>query len=204
MAEDDQDHQDHQDYPPLTFTRDGAALLVNGVVSPGAIDAFKAAMAAHPDVKALELQCVPGSMDDDTNLALGRLVRAAGLTTAVAAGGLVSSGGTDLFLAGRRRWLSADACVGVHSWGDGETTSGADTARDDLAHQPYLDYYRAMGIDVAFYWFTLDVSGPEDVHWMTPAEIIRFGMITEPFTTTAQDGGTIRARCLARDDERRF
>ena len=43
--------------------------------------------------------------------------------------------------------------------------------RDDPEHQLYLDFYEEMGTPAAFYWYTLRAAPPDDIHWMTEAEI---------------------------------
>ena len=96
------------------------------------------------------LHSVPGSIDDAANFRLARMVRQAGLATRVPAGGLVASGGVDLFAAGVRRDAQPGACLGVHSWARGGfngTQTANDLPRDHRLHQVYLRYYREMGVD---------------------------------------------------------
>lgn len=132
----------------------------------------------HPEVDTLVLADVPGSVDDHANVRAARLVRAAGLTTRVPPGGEVASGGVDLFLAGRARRAAPDARLGVHSWSDGRI-DGADVPPDDPQHALYLELYEELGIPTAFYWFTLTAAPADDIHWMTPAELERFGVLTD-------------------------
>lgn len=135
-------------------------------------DAFE----ANPDIKMMVLQFLPGSVDDESNLEASRLIRANGMTTVVPADGFVASGGTDMFLAGLRREIQSGACVGVHSWADGDGTEGKDIPRDDAEHQLYLSYYDEMGIDPDFYWFTLHAAEADGMHYMTNAEITRYAV----------------------------
>jgi len=164
------------DYDPLAFAPQGDALVLTGVIDARALPAFAEAMDAYPETETLILQSVPGSADDDANLELARQVRALGLTTVVPSDGVVASGGTDLFLAGTMRQIGDGACIGVHSWGDSQIGAGSDVPREDPVHQLYLDYYREIGIDPEFYWFTLEAASVEDIHWMRVAEQTRFGM----------------------------
>ena len=92
---------------------------------------------------------------------------------------MVASGGTDLFLAGAKRILEPGACVGVHSWSDG-FRDGQDAPKDAPIHQEYLDFYKAIGIDGAFYWYTLDVASADEMHWMSASEAKSFAMTTKP------------------------
>ena len=74
----------------------------------------------------------------------------ANYTTYLPSGGVVASGGTDLLLAGVLRIVERGAKIGVHNWSDGSAT-GDTIARDAEAHRVYLDYYRELAIDQAFY-----------------------------------------------------
>ena len=40
----------------------------------------------------------------------------------------------------------------------------------------FLDFYADMGTPEDFYWYTLEAAPPDDIHWMTPEELIRFRM----------------------------
>lgn len=171
--------------------------VASGVIDGSTPRILRAAFAANPDIRELVLWSVPGSVDDTANLEAGRLVRARGLTTIVPQGGLVASGGTDLFLAGVRREIGPGACLGVHSWVSGlfGGKDGRDLPRDDPEHYDYLDYYAELGVDPAFYWFTLDAASSEEIHWMNNAELQRFGMSTTPINfaleaTPATCGGS--------------
>ncbi|WP_420548530.1 hypothetical protein [Curvivirga sp.] len=170
------------DYDPLTFTPNGDTLIVEGVIDDRAIESFIVAINENPNVKSLTLKYVPGSADDDYNLILSRVVRSMGLGTIIPKGGLVASGGTDLFLAGVWRKVSTNACIGVHSWDyeeDGHIIQATDFPKHDLVHQMYLRYFRDMGIPPAFYWYTLDAAPAADMHWMHKSELKKFNMVTE-------------------------
>ena len=167
------------DYPPLEFTVENGRIVANGVIDRSSLEAFRRVAAEHPGARTLVLQHIDGSADDEANLELGRMVRRAGFTTLVPAGGLVASGGTDLFLAGMDRVLEQGACVGVHSWSDG-VRDGDSVPRTSPSHAPYLEYYRFMGIPDAFYWFTLRSAPAWDIHWMSRSEAEEYGTATIP------------------------
>ena len=152
-------------------------LFVKGVVDRRSQRETSVLLNGSPSVRTAVLTMVPGSIDDETNFALGRMLRAAGITTYLPMRGLVASGGTDLFLAGVRRIVERGARVGVHSWAS-DSVSGDDIPRDDDRHRIYLQYYRDIGIAEAFYWFTLEAAPPEGVHWMTEAEMARYAVYT--------------------------
>jgi len=164
------------DYEPISFTAIGSEIVARGEVDDGALDRFIQTARAHPEAKTLVLQHVGGSVDDAANLELSKHVRRNGFATRVPADGMVASGGTDLFLAGEPRVLEEGACVGVHSWSNGET-EGSNISDQSPAHAPYLSYYRTVDVPETFYWFTLNAAPSDEMHWMTSAEVQRFNMI---------------------------
>lgn len=133
----------------------------------------------YPEVTTIVMQDVPGSIDDEANLAAARLVRRYGFKTLVPDDGLIASGGVDFFLAGVERTVEPGAKLGVHSWA-GDNLTGSELPHDDPDHRPYLNYYLDMGIPTDFYWFTLDAAPADDIHFMTPEEIDHYQITTSP------------------------
>ena len=124
------------------------------------------------------MQNVPGSMDDDINLLASKEIRKRGIATHIPADGMVASGGTDMFLAGAKRTIEPGAKLGVHSWSDGGQPA-TDYPRDSQVHAKYLAYYKEMDINTDFYWYTLEASTAENIHWMTEQEVAMYGVLTE-------------------------
>lgn len=166
------------DYEPMAFRAEGSNLVAEGTIDGTTLARFENAVAENPQADTLVLKLVDGSADDDANLIFARAVRAHGFTTIVPSDGMVASGGTDLFLAGKERILKQGACVGVHSWSDG-ARDGNELPRSAEEHRPYLSYYAEMGIPASFYWYTLEAANAEDMHWMTAAEARSFAMATQ-------------------------
>ncbi|MEM7052296.1 MAG: alpha/beta hydrolase [Acidobacteriota bacterium] len=159
---------------------DGSRLYMAHEVNSRTLDQFLAVVAEHPEIDTLVLTIVPGSVDDEVNLALGRKVRQLGLDTHLVGGGMIASGGVDLFLAGVERKIEKGAFVGVHSWASGVAMKGDQLDRDHPDHRLYLDYYRDLGTPEDFYWFTLEAAPSRGMHWMTAAELERFQVVTQP------------------------
>ena len=179
-----------QDYVPLSLEVSGNSFIATGVIDGSTPETIRNAIAANPGVVTLVLQNVPGSADDEANLQAARSVRAANLTTIVPSGGMVASGGTDLFLAGAVREIGAGACLGVHSWSTDGSVEGKDVPRSDPQHQLYLKYYAEMGIPSAFYWYTLEAADASNIHWMKNAEINAYQMTTTPVTFNVEASAT--------------
>lgn len=158
--------------------RDGA-LVMYGTIDASTPARFLEALWRHPEARRLVLAWVGGSVDDDATLLTARWVRERGMETVVPKGGMIASGGVELFVAGAQRRIADGARVGVHSWGAGPF-EGSEYPADSPEHAIYLDFYREMGIDPAFYRFTLEAAPSDKIHWMTREEIERFGLETTP------------------------
>ena len=164
-------------YNPVQFEAQGNTIIAKGTIDHTTLDAFLAVTKENPNADTLVLQYIGGSIDDDANVVFSRVVYEQGFDTVVPADGLIASGGTDLFLAGARRKLEPGACVGVHSWG-GWNIVATEIPEDDPEHDRYLDYFEDIGVDEAFYWYTLAAAPSEGMHWMSAAEADRFNLTT--------------------------
>lgn len=135
---------------------------------------FAALLRAYPGIEVLDFVESPGTADDVANMALGRMIRAAGLTTRAASGGSVRSGGVELFVAGARMEIAPGAEFAVHGWLDDRGLGADDYAPNAPEHRRYLDYYAEMGMAApharAFYAMTNSVPF-EDARWLTGAEM---------------------------------
>lgn len=164
-----------EQYTPVSFEADGDQIVAMGTIDETTLRSFLEVTSQNPEAKTLVLQNIEGSVDDDANVIFSRAVHVKGFDTVVPSNGLVASGGTDLFLAGNRRTLQQGACVGVHSW-SGSGIIATELPETDPEHDRYLDYFRDIGVDEDFYWFTLEAAPAESMHWMTAAEANQFDM----------------------------
>lgn len=167
---------------PVEFTVDGDTAVMVGSIGDDIVHRVCDLVASNPSVGWVEVLDVPGSSTlGNETLDAGLALRAAGLATLVPRDGQVESGGVDLFLAGTERNVLDGGCLGVHST-EIDTEEGpiaaADLPRDDPEHEPFLDYFRAVGVAEEFYWFTLDAAAPGGIHYVTPAEMERYGLVT--------------------------
>lgn len=174
-----------ESYAPKSFLGRYGPFYVMGadtVQMVGVVDArtpsqFKAMVTAHPGLKTLVLKEVPGTEDDDANLALARLVRKQGMETRVPADGSVRSGGVELFLAGTKRLAEPGAELGVHSWQDEDGREAKDYPANAPIHLAYINYYKEMGFSPEkaqdFYAFT-NKSPFSDIHYMSRDEIAQY------------------------------
>lgn len=190
-------------YPEAEFVSRGDTLDMTGVIDADTRDTLETALNAPTPITTIRLVNVPGSADDENSLRqLTQLIQTAGLTTTVPSNGMVASGGTDMLLMGRKRIIEPGACIGVHSWAAGyfgiSSQNGADLPRDSEEHALYLEFYEQIGIDPAFYWFTLDVADANDMHWMSPEEINRFKLSSTPVAPDNLDANTRAERCWSR------
>lgn len=134
---------------------------VMGSTNAESPDDFVRMRAAFPYIDTLELVEAPGTVNDLANLRLGRMIRAAGISTHVPGNGSVRSGAVELFLAGKTRSMDPGAQFAVHSWRDQRGRGPHDFASDDPVNRLYLSYYEDMGMSPedarAFYDMTNSV-----------------------------------------------
>ena len=177
---------------PLRFTVNNSIASVSGVSCDGSPKAFSDMLDSH-SIRKLTLNNIEGSIDDDANFVLGRLIRDAGIATSVTASSHVTSGGVDLFLAGASRQWSEGAKLGVHSWSDG-SVDGSSYPIGSPEHNKYKKYYEDMGIPVDFYWYTLNAASSSEMHYMTSEELKRFKVIPQRFVSSGVTATFIETR----------
>jgi len=159
----------------------GNEAYLNGTLGTRSYQQFKDLIENHPEVKTIVLQNVPGSINDAVNMHTGRIIREAGLTTKVLADSKISSGGVDLFCAGKNRIIEKGAQLGIHSWGGNGITAN-ELPKDHPAHQYQIKFFTmCLGKEKGpkFYFHTLDVAPADDMHWMSDKEIKKWGIFTQ-------------------------
>jgi hypothetical protein len=128
---------------------------------------FRRMLAQYPRIRRIEMLDCDGSVDEEANLRLARMIRRAGISTHVPSDGSVRSGAVELFLAGVSRTAHPDAEFIVHSWIDEDGREANDYPASDPVHAEYLDYYAEMGVPVptakAFYALTNSVPFSEQL-----------------------------------------
>lgn len=158
------------DNTPVEFTVKGNTAYMTGVITSELPATVLELLFEHPNVNTIEMLIVPGSIDDEANLRAALYINQHGLTTKLNAKSSVASGGTDFFLAGKRRIVEKGAIIGIHSWGGGNVAA-TDVPKDDPVHQKYIDFYKVVGVPEAFYWYTLEAANADNIHMMTEEEI---------------------------------
>ena len=140
---------------------------------------FRAMLTAYPQIKLIRMIECAGTVDDDANLQVARMIRKAGISTHVPAGGSVRSGGVELFMAGLHHTHDVGAEFGVHSWADDAGHQARDFVTNDPVRADYIRYYQDVGLPAdkatAFYAFT-NATPFEQIHYMTEGELVRFGL----------------------------
>ncbi|MEO1526402.1 MAG: SUMF1/EgtB/PvdO family nonheme iron enzyme [Planctomycetota bacterium] len=160
------------DNRPASFRVKGGTAYMSGVINSETPVAVLRLIFEHPKVRTIEMEQVPGSVDDSANLRAARYVRECGFTTVLRSDAMVASGGTDFFLAGTKRVVEKGAKVGIHSWGG--PVQGSDIPKDHPQHQLYLKYYKEMGTPAEFYWRTLEAAPADRIYWMAEKELKQF------------------------------
>ncbi|MEM6291314.1 MAG: hypothetical protein AAGA54_08610 [Myxococcota bacterium] len=164
---------------------EGTSLYLLGTFDGGTPALVEGALDSSAEVDTLVFTVNGGSIDDDATLSLGRRLRERGIRTMVVSEGVIASGGVSLFLSGVDRTVERGAKIGVHSWqhcwgdADGQEPGcrqAMDHPRDDPGHDLHGDYTSEMLGSRDFYWFAIGASPSDSIHWMTDAEIERFGL----------------------------
>lgn len=164
-------------FGPFVVLDATTAALVNTTDSQSP-DQFARMLQAFPGIARLDLIDAPGTVHDVANLAVGRLIRAAGIATHVPANGSVRSGAVELFLAGVTHSMEPGARFAVHAWQDERGRGPHDFAPGDPVNRLYTSYYEEMGMSAAdaqaFYAMTNSVPhasalwfGPETMRGWT-------------------------------------
>jgi hypothetical protein len=116
-------------------------------------------------------------------MALGRMIRAAGIAAHVPEGGSVRSGAVELVLAGTSLTIDDGAEFAVHAWLDEDGYEATDYAADSPMNRRYLAYYREMGMDegeaASFYAMTNSVPF-ESARWLDGREMRSWVHRAEP------------------------
>lgn len=163
-------------YGPFRVLGDATAALVD-VTDAASPAHFTAMLRDFPGIATLQMIECPGTDDDRANLALGRMIRARGISTYVPEGGSVRSGAVELFLAGVRRAADPAAEFAVHAWQDEDGHEPQDYSAQSPENRAYLDYYAQMGMTsaeaAAFYAMTNSVPHAE-AKWLGAGEMERW------------------------------
>jgi len=158
------------------FDVQGDVAYVYGTTDSSSHNLVKDFVRENPEVETLILQGMPGTQDMDTNRRVVMDIRAAGLATHVPADGRIASGAVDWFIAGSPRTIECGAMIGVHSWGSKVGERADKTFYDgQLRTQRY--FLSRMDVDPDFYEFTRSAAGPDDIHWLTVDEMLRYRLI---------------------------
>lgn len=154
---------------------DANTAAIMGSTNAGSPADFARMRMAFPNIRMVELIDAPGTVHDVANLQLGRMIRAAGISTHVPANGSVRSGAVELFLAGKTRTMEPGAQFAVHSWRDERGRGPQDFAPEDPVNRLYTAFYEEMGMSKAdaqaFYDMTNSVSHSSAL-WFGP-EVMR-------------------------------
>lgn len=173
---------DDKSFGIFKVLKDSTTVVMNGEIGSSSLSDFNKLVAAHPNIKTVNIKNCGGSMDDEVNLKLSARVHELGLNTHLMDNGLIASGGVDFFLAGKQRTKGKNTKIGVHSWSDGNGTSATDFPVGHEYHLPYIKYYVSVGFTQeqaeAFYYFTINAAAAEDIHYMTDAEIAQYNIVT--------------------------
>lgn len=163
----------------LEFRVLGDTAFGNGTSDRTSLAYFSQFLAAHPKVKHLIFQNMPGTSAGMDNLEIARLIRKRGLSVHLEKDSVIASGAVDLFMAGTKRTMECGAKIGVHGWETGEGRNSDNLRRDPL-QSTFEEFLAEMGYDPDFYQFKQDAAPPSGMYFLNQREISRFDLLTEP------------------------
>jgi hypothetical protein len=159
---------------------DGQTVEMRGATDVDSPAQFRSMIARYPAIRTLRMIDCAGTLDDEANFAVARMIRARGIDTFVPKDGSIRSGGVELFVAGAHHRAEPGAEFGVHSWQDEDGNEAGSASSSDPIHAEYVNYYKAMGlpdqIAQEFYAFT-NRTDFSNIHYMTQAELARFQLL---------------------------
>ena len=164
----------------FTVLSDGTTIEMDGEISSRSLDNFNDLLDVYSNINRINIKNCDGSSDDEINLQLSKKVYQREIDIHLMNNGLIASGGTDFFLAGRRRTKGVNTQIGVHSWSDG-INEATDFPVGHSNHLPYINYYVCVGFTQQqsenFYYFTINVAPASSIHWMTDQEIEQYNIL---------------------------
>lgn len=163
----------------LTLRHEGDTLLLTGAVAPDDAKRFAEFLNNAKSLpRKVEIASHGGSVSDA--LAIGRMVREAGLSTFVGDGSVCLSACPYMLAGGVERQVSRSARVGVHQHYFGESTMlPAFLAVEDVQRGQGLvmAFLAEMGIDPLLMQHAL-TTPPDEVYILLPEEMDRYGLRT--------------------------
>ena len=163
---------------------DSVTAEMNGTIGKRTPKNFDKMIAKYPDIKLINMLNCPGSKDDEANLIVSKKMHDVGISFHLFSNSTIASGAVDMYVGGLKRTRESGGKIGVHSWGNGKNDPIATSYPvGDPVHLSYINYYTSVGFlqedAEKFYYFTINASPAENVHWMTDEEIKTYGLTKE-------------------------
>ena len=157
--------------PPEPMAVERNTARISGEINFGTLKRLDATLAAHPDLRRIELVSDGGHVP--TARALAKRIDEAGLETRAV--GLCASACTLVFMAGHRRSLAPGAELGFHAYRLERNNPFYSTAAEEARDRAYL---AARGVAQAFIARAFDT--PPDQLWRpSPDELRAAGLLTD-------------------------
>ncbi len=129
----------------FTVLADNHTVEMKGEIKSKSLKNFKDLLEVYPDINKINIKECGGSLDDEANLKLSRIVHKKGINTHLMDNGEIASGGVDFFLAGIKRTKGKNTKIGVHSWSGDNGEMASNYPVGHANHLPYIKYYVSIG-----------------------------------------------------------
>ncbi len=150
-------------------------VLLRGRITVRSVAAFERLLAQEPQITQVVLQVIPAPRDAQASMALGRVIRARGLSTALQSDSDVFGAAVLVFAAGVERRMVRGAQIGLTRW----------RPEEEMALRSYLT--QMLGADT-LYGFALQAAPADGIHVLTEAEVAQLGLLTTPLTVWNGEG----------------
>ncbi|WP_062057792.1 hypothetical protein [Aquimarina longa] len=184
-SNDDDNKPQQKQFGIFKILDDKGTVEMNGVINDSSLKNFNALLISFKNIKQINIRQCDGSNNDDINLKLSSKVNKLGINIHLLDNGLIASGGVDFFIAGKKRTKGKNTKIGVHSWSEEEgkdKKQATDYPKGHVKHLPYIKYYVSVGFTQKqaedFYYFTINAASASKIHFMTDAEIKKYGLLT--------------------------
>ncbi|TBN14896.1 hypothetical protein EYC79_07730 [Agrobacterium cavarae] len=176
---------------PLTFNLvPGGVLHVEGTIDPGAAERFSREIEARGEyIKIVSLDSPGGSVDDA--LAMAKLIRDKAIATKVGKRALCASSCPLVFAGGVTRSAENGAVVGVHQIFNAGIDRGSPEQAMSSAQAITAQVTRhlnEMGIGAGLWIHALETA-PNQLYYLTPAEMSKYRLTTEATGVVGADSG---------------
>lgn len=156
-------------------------IVIEGMITENTATDLSDLLIEYPNVNLVIMQDVNGATSSDAAFAAGLVVRNAALDVHVSDNSTITREAVDFMLGGINRSKGENTQIGVGEWRNSQGQVATDFDFGHEAHLPWINYYQQVGFQFQlatdFYYFSIQVVGPDEVYFLNDDEINTFNLI---------------------------